>query len=331
MDKAPLSEEQFRSLLRKHEQGLTSPEEKHFLEAFDNALDLRKDITETMSAADLKETEEEIYAGIWEKEEQLTRRKPLWRRSLAIAAVITLAIAALLPFLLKNTKKPAETEPAVAAITKHTEPNNFVELPDGSTVILAPGSKISYSDTFSLQAERSVFLTGEAYFEVKPDKSKPFVVYTGKVRTTAVGTAFAVRALKGESSIKVTVTEGKVKVNNENKVLAILVPNQQIVYNTSNEASQKEDVNALEVVDWKDEDLFFDDVALEISAKILEERFGYSITIQQDKLRQKRFTATFRKQQPFLTILKSIAVFNDANFKIDSTNKTVEIYSTSTP
>lgn len=330
MDKAPLSEEQFRSLLRKHEQGLTSPEEELFLEALENAFNLRKDITETMSAADLRETEEEIYAGIWEKEEQLVRKKPFWTKAMAIAAVLTLAVAALLPFLINNTEKSTETAPIVAETT-HTEPNNFVELPDGSTVILAPGSTVSYSDTFSKQPERSVFLTGEAYFDVTPDRSKPFVVYTGKVRTMAVGTAFAVRALKGESSIKVTVTEGKVKVNSENKVLALLVPNQQIVYNISNEAIQKEDVNALKMVDWKDEDLFFDDIALETSAKILEQRFGYSITIQQDLLKQKRFTATFRKEQPFLAILRSIVVFNDADFRIDSTKQTVEIYSTNTP
>lgn len=330
MERAPLSEEEFRTLLKKQQLGLTSPEEDQFLEAFDKALDLRSDISEIMSASDLQHTEEEIYAGIWEKEVPFLKKKSSWQRWLAVAAVITLAVGALLPFLSKRME-PSDTKQQLAKVNQQAEPNNFVELPDGSTAILAPGSKISYSETFSKQPERSVFLTGEAYFDVMPDRSKPFVVYTGKVRTMAVGTAFSVRALKGEESIMVTVTEGKVKVHNEKKLLGLLVPNQQIVYNTLNEETVQEEVNALEAVEWKDQDLFFDDISLETSTKILEERFGYSIEIQEEKLRQKRFTATFRKQQPFLTILRSIAMFNDADFRIDSTNRTAEIHSTKTP
>jgi transmembrane sensor len=331
MDRAPLNEEEFRALLRKQQQGLTSPEEEHFLDTFDKALDLRTDVSELMSASDLEYTEEEIYAGIWQKEELITQKRPSWHRWLAIAAVITLALGVLVPPLTKRIGQPTGNEQNITKADKQAEPNNFVQLPDGSTVILAPGSKISYSDTFAKHPERSVFLTGEAYFDVMPDRSKPFVVYTGKVRTMAVGTAFSVRALKSEGSIMVTVTEGKVKVHNEKKILATLIPNQQIVYNTSSEETLKEEVNAFESVEWKDEDLFFDDIALETSAKILEERFGYSIKIPEEKLRQKRFTATFRKQQPFLSILKSISMFNDADFRIDSINRTAEIHSTKTP
>jgi transmembrane sensor len=329
MSRTPLTEEEFRALLKKRQEGLTSREEELFLEAFDNALELRSDITELLALSDLQQTEEEIHAAIWEKEKKLTKKKSPWRKRLAMAAVVTLALGALLPVLYKNRENKLNL--TTASTYKQLEPNNFVELPDGSTVILTPGSKVRYSDSHASRPERSVFLTGEGYFDVKSDPNKPFVVYTGQVRTTAVGTAFSVKAHSKDGRIMVTVTEGKVQVHNEKKVLAVLRPNQQVIYDTRNEETFQEEVNALKVVDWKDEDLFFDDVSLETSTKILEERFGYTIKIQEDELRQKRFTATFRKQQPFLPILQSIALFNDAAVRIDSANRTAEIFLSNTP
>lgn len=71
-----------------------------------------------------------------------------------------------------------------------------MRLPDGSTVLLNEGSELSYSTSFGKQA-REVTLTGEGYFDVQHNLSKPFKVLTGNVTTTVLGTAFNIKAYPG--------------------------------------------------------------------------------------------------------------------------------------
>ncbi|HEY0271892.1 MAG TPA: FecR domain-containing protein, partial [Chitinophaga sp.] len=74
----------------------------------------------------------------------------------------------------------------------HAEPANYVRsltLSDGSRVVLRAGSRLEYLPAFTGNS-RSVKLVGEAYFDIAPDKKHPFIIYTGKVKTTVLGTAF---------------------------------------------------------------------------------------------------------------------------------------------
>jgi transmembrane sensor len=82
------------------------------------------------------------------------------------------------------------------------------QLPDGSRVELGARSRISTH--FDEGMRRVVIESGEAYFEVAHDKSRPFVVQAGALTVTAVGTAFNVR--RGEEQVVVTVSEGRVRL-----------------------------------------------------------------------------------------------------------------------
>lgn len=75
--------------------------------------------------------------------------------------------------------------------------SKFIHLPDGSTVLLNEGSKLDFGNDFNT-GSRQVVLTGEAYFDIKHDERRPFVVHTGKVYTTVLGTAFNIRAWPGQ-------------------------------------------------------------------------------------------------------------------------------------
>lgn len=86
-----------------------------------------------------------------------------------------------------------------------------VPLPDGSSVTLAPGSRIS----FSAQAnglKREVYLSGEAFFDVQKDPARPFFVYAGELTTRVLGTSFTVRAFERENTATVQVRTGSVSV-----------------------------------------------------------------------------------------------------------------------
>src|SRR5690606_2603405 len=70
-------------------------------------------------------------------------------------------------------------------------------LPDGSTVLLNNNSSLDFPQQFTGDT-REVILKGEAYFDIKPDASRPFIIHTGKVKTRVLGTAFNIRAYPEE-------------------------------------------------------------------------------------------------------------------------------------
>jgi ferric-dicitrate binding protein FerR (iron transport regulator) len=97
-------------------------------------------------------------------------------------------------------------------IAGNYEKNILVSLPDGSKVYLNRNSEFSYRGNFGKHG-RDVKLTGEAFFEISPDKSKPFIIDAGNAKVKVVGTSFNVITNNKESAVEVFVKTGKVLVS----------------------------------------------------------------------------------------------------------------------
>jgi transmembrane sensor len=188
-----------------------------------------------------------------------------------------------------------------------------VILPDGSTVVLNNHSRISYVQGFP-GAVRKVELTGEAYFDIRHDVNKSFLVNAGKVTTIVLGTAFNIRAYPTEKNITVTVTRGKVSVAENNKTVNILLPDQQIVFSKLYKRYNLQKVTARNSIEWQQGDIFFDDVSMNEAAQRLSARFNIPITFDNTKVANCRFTATFLNGESLDQILKLICSFNNAEY-----------------
>ncbi len=103
--------------------------------------------------------------------------------------------------------------PFIEVATATGEHKSF-RLSDGSVIRLAPGSSFSYPGEFA-DSIREVHLEGEAFFDVSPDKARPFVVSSGKVKTRVLGTSFLVQTFLNAEAVEVTVVSGKVSVYDE--------------------------------------------------------------------------------------------------------------------
>jgi transmembrane sensor len=108
-----------------------------------------------------------------------------------------------------------------------------INLPDGSIVVLQPKTQLSYNQ--SETDFREVNLTGEAFFDVKRDITRPFYIYSGKMTTKVLGTSFNIKAYpnmkRSEVSVisgKVTVYENEAKNKKDNGV--ILTPNLKVTF-----------------------------------------------------------------------------------------------------
>lgn len=97
----------------------------------------------------------------------------------------------------------------ITASTSIDEKNIVVNLPDGSKISLNRNSVLTYRENFG-KKNRNVQLTGEAFFEIAPDASKPFIIDAGKADVKVVGTSFNVITNNTESVVEVFVKTGKV-------------------------------------------------------------------------------------------------------------------------
>ncbi|OQP58258.1 hypothetical protein A3860_08030 [Niastella vici] len=202
--------------------------------------DFETDITYMGKSLDRKQSEEileKIHNRLYIPARTFSQTIWLHRLKLAIAALIIIIAGA--DYL--GVKKGVLFVPANKEIVT-TGKRKTVRLPDGSLITLEPNSKLSFPGQFNGDT-RDVQLTGEAYFEVKPNHEKPFIVHTPYVIATVLGTSFNVEAyLNGIA--KVVVTTGRVKVqtvNASNELQAVIInANQSVAYNiTINEIEKR--------------------------------------------------------------------------------------------
>lgn len=148
-------------------------------------------------------------------------------------------------------------------------------LPDGTGVWLNAASSITYPTAFTAQ-ERKVTVTGEAYFEVAQDKSKPFHVQVNNMEVTVLGTYFNINAYTNEADIKTTLLEGSVRISRGGDT-KLLRPGQQAQAGNAAAIRVVDDVNTSQVVAWKNGLFDFKDADLKAVMRQLERWYDIQV------------------------------------------------------
>src|SRR4029077_15158255 len=125
---------------------------------------------------------------------------------------------------------------------------------------------------------REVYLSGEAYFDIKHNPKQPFLVRTEKITTKVLGTAFDIKAYPGDENIQVTVARGKVQVLKENKSLGFVAENQQITFSKKTEDFTQNTIDIKPIIAWKPQEIFFNDITMYEAAQQIQKRFGMEVT-----------------------------------------------------
>ena len=161
----------------------------------------------------------------------------------------------------------------------------MIQLADGTSILLNADSRLSYPDHFK-EDTREVTLTGEAYFKVVHDATKPFIVHSCKINTMVLGTSFNIKAYKDDKTIKVTVVTGKVgvlvKESSTKQRSVLLTPNMQAVFNKNSEKLANETLDdASLVIGWSQGKLQYRNTPLpDVLADL---RRKYNVVINADK------------------------------------------------
>jgi len=178
-----------------------------------------------------------------------------------------------------------------------------VSLPDGSTVFLNRYSALTVKGSFG-EKERRVELRGEAFFEVSPDKQKPFTVEAGGASITVLGTSFNVQSYAQKNELEVVVATGVVRLapTGMGQSVELRAGDKGILKKNEKELTSNKNTDG-NFLSWKTKHMAFDKAGLPSVLETLQATYGVEFVVLADVPAECAVTVTF-DNQPLESVLK---------------------------
>jgi ferric-dicitrate binding protein FerR (iron transport regulator) len=322
MRKPPLPPE----TLKKYLANECSDEERRLVNEWYQQLDEPADEPFTDADQDRLYNRIRVYLSELRKnDEPATPIVGLWSYIGRIAAVLLIGLG-MLYFFYGRPREVAQTARPDGDWVKFTNRKPKIVphmLPDSTVIWLHPGAEVSHSHPF---INRHVTFSGEGFFDVKPDPSRPFVIHTGDLETKVLGTSFNVRAIPGEGTFKVSVATGRVEVSDvKKKERVVLKPEQEVVFEPENKRMEvlavQEKASDKEL--WQSASLVFNDTPMTEVARRLMHTFHVKIGFADDGLANCRLKVDFTDQR-LPEILEMIDTLLGSTYRIDGDSITLK-------
>lgn len=240
---------------------------------------------------------------------------PKYLRRYAAVACVALAVALSATFYVGvNIGTPKLAEQTYANLGGKSK----IQLPDDTEVWLHSNSKLSYKNSFQTD-DRIVVLSGEAFFDVTPDKSKRFVVETGGMKIIVHGTKFNVESTVGSDNTLVSLIEGSVALETPMES-SFLQPGQMAIYNKKSRKLliEKADVNYSS--SWASDKMIFTNQSLGHICRFLSK--WYSVKINLDPALENKYRYTFTlRNEPLEEILRLMSRINPTAYEFNEENE----------
>ncbi|WP_020528984.1 FecR family protein [Flexithrix dorotheae] len=238
----------------------------------------------------------------------------------AVAAFLVLAFTGI--FYAIEVSRDAVTKEELVMIEKLVPRGQklTLTLSDGSVVKLNSESKIQFPKTFSTN-KREVFLEGEAYFEVARNESNPFVIHTGEIKTTVLGTSFNVRAYN-HNKVQVAVSSGKVKVENTKTELESVFLSSNEMARCANDKIELSAFDSEKYFGWKDGVLVFKGANIDEVISALERWYDVSVHVVDKELITGKFEGTYSNKS-LDVVMEGISYTSKFTYTIENKNLTI--------
>lgn len=299
--------------------GETTPAQEQELEAWLNAsVDNRnyyKQLETVWYAGNIPVSDTE---AAWKKLEAKLETKheaktiPLYLKTILYATAAAIVLAVATPLILNTLKTPMQQ---MASLDKTAS----VYLDDSSYVELNKNSELNYPKQFKGD-KREVNFTGEAYFDITPNKEKPFVIHTPMVDVRVLGTSFFVKT--STTTVEVWVKTGKVQVSDKQNNTVILEKGQSAVY-SSETHTFNEQAEVSTIGFFKYNAIAFNKTTLKQAVETLNKQFDANIVIKNAEIENCKITAEFTNKN-----LENILFVMETTLGLSVTkteNNTIEI------
>ncbi|WP_181305804.1 FecR family protein [Rufibacter sp. XAAS-G3-1] len=266
-----------------------------------------------------------------EKENRIAPTTHFFRYAVGLAASLAVVVLAYLfffkpaPSLLAQQPFPSKENLRIQA---GTASRKTVVLADGSVVTLRQSSTLTLQPAFN-QKNREVWLTGEAFFDVRHDPARPFVVHALFTQVKVLGTVFNLRAHAGDTATETSLLTGRVEVSSAAQPgkPVILKPNQKLISSLSGNPSQKTSAVSFNVLPltsaktnpqetaWARTRLDIDNEPLSQIAQKLETWYGINIEFTDQEVKEYRYSGVFENEN-VVRALEALQLSYPFSFKV---------------
>lgn len=233
------------------------------------------------------------------------------RRAIAFAAVLVVAlvIAILVP---RTSNKPID---GLQVFTVPLGSRSKVLLADGTEVNLNSGSELSYSNSFSSK-NRSVNLTGEAFFKVKADIKHPFIVKTKNFDIKVTGTQFNVCSYSEDILTTTTLAEGKIElqIHNSDKVYEVK-PGAKFSFDSNAREYSLAAADVEQEIAWKNGEFIFKKIKFLDLTRRLERWYDVKLTCSDEQLTSYTYSGRFKNQETIWQVLDALKLTSPIVYK----------------
>lgn len=251
---------------------------------------------------------ERLYSSLHIIGEDVKPRFTLKRYWMQIAASLLFIIAGGLTVLTYMQRQEINTLAEQNVVIRSGDyGKSLVTLPDGTIVHLNAKSSLTYSQDFG-RTDRKVELSGEGFFEVKKDTEKKFIVGTGYMDVTVLGTKFNVYAYENKDLVEMSLVEGSVNITTELPPYRSInvKPNEKVTYNKiTGELKHEQTSNKIETA-WMNKELVFRSEALKNVFDCLSRKFAVTFNVDDERLLNDIYTGTFEDEniESIMRVLK---------------------------
>ncbi|MDR1585396.1 MAG: DUF4974 domain-containing protein [Prevotellaceae bacterium] len=235
------------------------------------------------------------------KDKKVRGKQTWFGTAVSYAAVIALIIASTV-FLTYKLAAPVSLEYAQLSVSYGE--SNRLTLPDGTQVAVNAGSTLIYPKDFTSDT-RTVFLSGEANFNVAKNPKKAFIVKTKYIDVEALGTKFHVQAYPNGKYTKTSLIEGSIKVamGSDSERSRILKPNDQLIYSHDDNRISIIDVDAAKLASWEDGYLIFQEASFREIIQTIERKYDVVINYDGQKLSRQSYYVKFNPDESLSEIM----------------------------
>lgn len=255
---------------------------------------------------------EETFNKIFSQKQIKRNKSHRMTYFLSIAATIALIVGCFSIYYYYDSIKQHESMVVFSCPTGISK----IVLPDSTVVTLNTGTTITYASNNFNKKYRSVTLNGEAFFDVKHDSKRPFIVSTEKIDVKVLGTVFNVNAYSNNENVTTSLISGSVelteKTNNKKMKLA---PGQASTYSKRTTMMNLYNFDTNHIKDWMY--FIFNKESFQSICHKLEQRFGSQIELRNVKIEDKQFTGKFSNNDSLTDILDIIKINVPFSYRIE--------------
>lgn len=255
---------------------------------------------------EIDEAKNLFYKSVGIKKNKQHYRKNIFKYVAAFILTITTAIYMYFQFSTGNEQIHVQTT---------FGEQKQINLPDGSVAWLNASSILSYN----LKSPRSLYLEGEAFFEVVKYKNTPFIVSTqDNLQIKALGTSFNIKSYTPNFYTETVLFTGKVEIssNKHFKKKIILLPNDKVTFFKKDNHIVKSTLKeTTHTIAWKKGEIKFSNKPFKEIANNLNIQYNVKIYFENEVISNSKFTGSFNQSTPINEILEILKASKHFEFK----------------